>query len=57
MESVMRMPAMHLARELDISLKDLVRLARESLNFQINSASTLLREEQISSLRRAAQHT
>lgn len=47
----MRQRAHHLAKELGVSLKDLVRLADEQLNFQINSHAVLLHESQVQQLR------
>lgn len=47
----MRQRAHHLAKELGISLKDLVRRADEELNLQISSHGVLLQEQQVRQLR------
>jgi hypothetical protein len=46
-----RRRAHHLAKELGVPLKDVIRAAEHGLNLQIRSTSTLLREEQIQVIR------
>jgi hypothetical protein len=47
----MRRKAHHLAKELGVPLKDLVRAAEHGLNLQIRSTNVLLKDEQIRVIR------
>lgn len=47
----MRRRAHHLAKELGVSLKDIVRAAEHGLGMQIRSQNVLLRPEQIREIR------